>query len=194
MFESQNDIDEFVDELGVFTNNNGVLYVRTDKTDCKKANDIFINGVPFKAKDRLINHILNNSHPFLNMYVTFREIDLTIFKQYDKRNKVIEKISKEQEKIKDAPQHIKKHFRLVHFSRISKKFSKYWIYDIKDNSLTEYNESLLSESDKKKALSFQNKAVFKKITDDNLENEYTEAYKENLEAFNKLKINKNYGS
>lgn len=192
MFESQKEIDNFVDGLGVFIDEKDVLYVRTSKTDCKKVDDIFINGVPFKAKDRLINHILNNSHPFLDMYITFREIDLSVFGEYDKRNKVIEKNKEQQKIIEDAPSHIKKHYRLIYFNRINKKFPKYWIYNIKEHTLTEYNETLLSESDKKKALTFQNKVIFNNIVDDKLENEYEEAYKDNLADFNKLKINKNY--
>lgn len=194
MFNSNKEIEDYINALGVFTNKNGELYVKTSSKDCEKVGDVYINGVAFKPKDRLINHILNNTNPFLDFYIVFKEIDLKVFKQYDNRNKAIKKITAEQQKIKDAPQHMKKHFRLVHFSRISKKFSKYWIYDIKENNLTEIDESLLSEPDKKKALSYTNKAIFKKIIDDTLENEYADAYKENLTDFNALKINENYGS
>ena len=194
MFESQEQIDEFIDALGVFTDAKGVLYVKTSKTDCQKVDDIYINGVSFKAKGKLIDYLLNNSHPFLDLYILFREIDLSVFKKYDDRNNTIEQITEERKKIKDAPNHIKKHFRLIKFSRIIPKYSNYWIWDIKENSLSEYNETLLSDSDKKKAITYQNKAIFQKIVDDDLENQYAEAYKENLADFKALKINENYGS
>ena len=56
MFESQDQVDEFIDALGVFTDAKGVLYVKTSKTDCRKVDDIYVNGVSFSAKGKLIDY------------------------------------------------------------------------------------------------------------------------------------------
>lgn len=39
-FESQKSIDKFLDDLGIFINEDGELFVKTSKNDCRKVNPI----------------------------------------------------------------------------------------------------------------------------------------------------------
>lgn len=193
LFDNEKDVNTYIRDNGFFINkDDNALCVKTGLADFKKVDNITIGNNTIDAESRLLSFIEYNTYPFINFNaITIPVIDTTIFKLFDERNKRIQSNKAMQDEFKKSKSVVKKNFKLVYFDTVSSKCkSHYFMYNTKNDTLSEYDVHLLDESDMDKKTEFRNMLHFNNIMNDTLENEYSEQYNIEKKKFDELKINK----
>lgn len=190
IFKSEKEICDFIKKQGLFINEDD-LCIKTSETEFERLQNICIDGEMIPAKTRLNEFIRFNSYPFINLVnITIPEIDISIINQYHNRNKRIEDNKTIKDEVKDASNILnKRHFRLVKFSKVKPNEEHYWIFNTKTNSLSAYDNTLLSASEKNKAIEYPNKLFFQRAIEDNCKNQYEDLFKIENKKFQDIKIN-----
>lgn len=88
-----------------------ILSIASVKTGEKKYQTIEplnINGELIPPETRLIEYIKNNTYPFIDINITFPQIDIEIYKKYFNREAEIKTHRQIQKNVEDAKSAIKK--------------------------------------------------------------------------------------
>ena len=189
MFNSEKEIMKFISDNGIFIKNDGGLCVKTGENKYQTLEPLNINGEMIPPETRLIEFIKNQTYPFIDINLTFPQIDVDVYKKHFSREAEIKNHQVIQQKVNDAKPVIKKNFRLIYFERVAPSDNHYYIYQTTDKTLNEYDNHLITDEDKTKKISFKNKIAFQKIMRDDLKNPYHDKYLIEKEKFQNLNIN-----
>lgn len=191
IFKNKKEIQDFIRDNGIFKNNDE-LCIKTGENEYKILNDVSINGELISPEKRLMEFIRFNAYPFIDIDITFPIIDVSIFNKYAKRDDEIKEHRAIKVELNNAKSVIKKNFKLIYFEKVKPSESHYSIYNTTNNTLSEYNNNLLTDDEISKRNIFKNKLSFERIIRDNLINQHKQKYDEEMEKFKELNINKNY--
>lgn len=183
MFTKQKEIDDYIKDNGLFLSEDK-LYMKTGEFDWININD---------RRERIIQHIRNNTSPLTDLAVTFPSISLSVFSNYNNREEsianhlvLIDEIKKSQKKFLNN-----KDWRLIELKtpyRKSNDSIKYLIYDIVKKDYNPIKESFLSDKDLKSAFEVVNLSVIDKLINDKLINRYDKAYEIELKRFGEIGV------
>lgn len=183
MFTKQKEIDDYIKDNGLFLSEDK-LYMKTGDFDWISIDD---------RKERIIQHIKNNTSPLTDLAIIFPTISLSVFSNYANREEsiatnvmLIEEITESQKKFLNN-----KDWRLVELKapyRKNNESIKYIIYDISKKDYNPIKKSFLKDKDLKAAFEVDNIVIIERIIKDKLINQYDKAYDIELKKFNEIGV------
>ena len=188
-FRTQKQVDDYIKSLGVFLNDSDLCMKKDDD------NFIVIN----EKQPKIIDYIERNTSPFSDVEIIFPKIDFNVFEKYNERDEIITKHKQYWEEIKGSKKFLKNGWRLIHLQNPSVDESgnhiSYLIYDYNEKKFIPVidDNHFIDSKEKSNAYDVVNISILKKLERENFENQFQNAYENELEKWNKIQIYENIG-